>query len=363
MNQTLHHIPLLAAVEIEPAPTTARLFDRQRAQSLAGHLAADLARLLPGIEHTRLVVGGALFEPPELLRPGFPAWRALAVLTDSERFRGFAPEVVAFGAHAGRMPHENLQPPDSPPLGRMLALPLLLTDPDGPERERVLESELFERGSIDPPARSVISAASGSAIMHAQLLTRTDLLALHQVQLDSAGFGGFWPVVEHALIDPDQPRRFELPAGLEADWCPSDAAMSVHFVSLDQFGGGTGDYALWLRSLRSTTALLDSHGIDWHTTAEDPVTYDPESRSMIEPAGPTGDRDGLTVHHHPDLGLVAWTLIEDGRIMHRYPLDAESARANLHQLEDRMQPRVHHCDTLRTDPATGRLTPAGIPKQ
>lgn len=356
----IHHIPLIAAVEIEPPNDIRRVLDRDQADAVAGHLAADLARLLPEAARTRLVVAGTLFEPAEVLQPGFPAWQAITELSSQGRLRDFSAEIVAFGARVGRMPHTALQPPDAPPQGRMLVMPMVMSDPADASSslESRLEAELFERGSIDPPARAALAEATGVDVIHAQCLTRADLLALHQVQLDSAGLGGFWPLIEHALLSPDEDVELALPGGLRTRWQTDDSRAEIEFVSFDQSDEDEDDYVLWLRALRSTTALLDAHGIAWRAAGTEPVVFDPETGLMIETAGSSSRPEGLTVHHHPELGLVAWSLIEDGRLYHLYPLDADCALRNRQRLEQRMPSRIRHCDTLLIDPDTGRLQAA-----
>jgi hypothetical protein len=313
------------------------------------------------VKTTMLVLGAGLYEPFELMRPGFPAWAALEALAESTiSERGFEPRILAIGAHRSKMPHSDLQPPDQPPQGHFLALPMTLicrADESEALREQ-LEEALFERGSIDPPARALLSEAAGLETVHGQLLTLADLIALQHVQLDGAGLGGFWPVVEDILVDAGSEHRHELPAGLSVCYDPAAGRAEVPFQSLDQFDGDADDYALWLRALRTLTTLLDSHGIEWRARPRDPVVFDADYRSMIESTGATEYDDGVTVHNHPDIGLVAWTVVEDGRMMHIYPLHPESANRVMRELAARGLPRFDASQQLHTDPETGRLRPA-----
>ncbi|WP_376692580.1 hypothetical protein [Wenzhouxiangella sp. EGI_FJ10409] len=361
MNESVHHIRLLAGLEIEPGTNPERVLDRHRAERLAGHLAEDLQRTVASVERGMLVVGAALFEPFELMRPGFPAWEALEELAQATlRERGFEPRIVAIGAHRGRMPHEALQPPAQAPQGLFLALPMTLTCPaeDAEALRDALEDELFERGSIDPPARALLGESAGIDSVHGQLLTLADLIALQHVQLDGAGLGGFWPVVEQILVDGERDHDHEsLPGGLRAYW-KAGSGVQIPFASLDQFDGETDDYALWLRAFRTLTTMLDSHAVDWHALPADPVVFDPDTRSMIESVGATEHADGVTVQHHPETGLVAWTVVEDGRMMHIYPLRPESADRVMRELAARGLPRFDADQQLHTNPETGRLRPA-----
>jgi hypothetical protein len=361
MNESLHHIRLLAGLEIDPGSTPGRVLDRHRAEHLGGLLAEDLRRVVPAVEHTMLVLGACLFEPFELMHPGFPAWAGLEDLAGSTlRERGFEPRILAIGAHRSRMPDDRLQPPAEPPQGQFLALPVTLICPESraEQLEGELEEALFERGSIDPPARALLSEAAGLETVHGQLLTLADLIALQHVQLDGAGLGGFWPVVEAVLIDPDREHRHELPAGLVATWNPGEGRVDLPFFSFDQFSGSVDDYALWLRAFRTLTTLLDSHGIAWRSWPQDPVVFDADYASMIESKGPTDHAEGVTVQHHPDIGLLAWTVVEDGRMMHIYPLRPESANRVMRDLATRGLQHFDASQQLYTDAEDGRLRPA-----
>jgi hypothetical protein len=368
MQDSVHHIRLVATLEIEPGSAPQRTLDRHATERLAGHLADDLLRVAPGVEHALGVFAGALFEPAELTRPGFPAWAAIEELAgNTRRERGFAPGVLAIGAHRGRLPHSALQPPDDEPGAPFLALPAtLVCESESAEGLRgALEEVLFERGSIQPPARALLEEAAGLASVHGQLLTLADFVALQQVQLDSAGFGGFWPVVEHALLDAGQARAFDLPGELTATWRVATRAgetragrLDIDFLSFDQHAGDVDEYAVWTRAFRMLTALLEAHGVEWRAQPTEPVVYDAAYRSMIESLGTCDHADGITLQQHPEVGLMAWTVVEDGRMMHVYPLSARSAERVMGDLAARGLHRYDDEGSMHYDPETGRLQPA-----
>lgn len=357
MTSQPNHIRLLAGIEVAPGSSSTRSLARAECERLADALAADLARLAPDAGSALLIVAGTLLEPGELLRPGFPVWQALdAVARTVPPDPDGAGRVLAIGAHGGRLPDPRLQPPDSPPDGQFLAVPLLLvaeTDLAGELKER-LEQGLFETGGVHPPARAALNEAAGVESAHVQLLTLADLVALQHVQMDAAGMGAFWPVAEHALLDPEADRHFELPAGLTVDW--RDQRAGIHFLSFDQYGDEPDAYALWVRAFRSLCALLELHAITWHANSE--LTYDERLNCLIESVGPTEASNSLTIQQHADCGLLAWTVVEDDRQINLYPLNGQAFARLRDELRDRGLPPGNNPDGVCYDPEVCTLSPA-----
>src|SRR5574337_1810037 len=102
-TQALRALPVLLALEPVAGQSAARMtLSRDEAAELAQWVAADLLGLVPEVEHARLVLAGALVDPVELLRPGFPVWVTLDELArrvPSEQLEN----VVAFGNRDGNM--------------------------------------------------------------------------------------------------------------------------------------------------------------------------------------------------------------------------------------------------------------------
>lgn len=327
MNNALHHIRLLAGFEIQPGSGGQRQLDRAACEKLAANLAADLARVEPEASSAMLVVAGSLLEPAELLRPGWPAWQALGDLARPViRDHGANGQLLAIGAHGGRLPDARLRSPQQPPAGQFLAIPILLISEDNLDRLRSrLEEKLFESGGIHPPAKATLAGATSINFVHGQLLTLNDLIALEHVQMDTAGLGAFWPVVEHILLAPDDAVEFDLPASLQARWQREANAVSLNFQSLDQMGATADDYALWVRAFRSLGVLLSAYGIAWQVESE--LRLDEGGGFVIESGGPCDAGDGLTEHSHPDCGLIAWTRVENGQQANLYPLSSPGMHA------------------------------------
>jgi hypothetical protein len=335
VNNALHHIRLLAGFEVQPGSTGQRLLDRTACEKLAAALAEDLARVEPEARGALLVVAGSLLEPAELLRPGWPAWEALSDLARPViREHGASGQLLAIGAHAGRLPDARLRPPEHPPAGQFLAIPILLISEQAIDGLRSrLEEKLFESGGVHPPTKAALAGATAIDVVHGQLLTLADLIALEHVQMDTAGLGGFWPVVEQVLLEPANAVQFDLPAGLEADWNPDRGTVKLRFVSLDQMGASADDYALWVRAFRSLCALLDAHGIDWQVSTD--LELDASGGHVTETLGASDVGAVLTEHSHPDCGLIAWSLIDHGRQHNLYPLSSAGMQSLIQQFRSR----------------------------
>lgn len=362
MNSSLHHIRLVAGFEIRPGEQSNplnRTLGREDCQRLATALAEDLARVEPKASEGMLVVGGGLLEPPELLRPGFGAWQSLQDLADPViREQGGLGRILAIGANQGRLPDARLRPSGHAPQGAILALPvLLIVDPSQADTmERRLETVLMEKGGIQPPARAILAECAGLETAHGQFLTLADQLALHQIQLDTAGLGAFWPPVEHVLLAGEDDATFELPAGLNVSWTPLHRSVHIEFLSFDQAGISPAEYALWVRAFRSQCALLDNHGIPWR--AKSTLEQDEQRDCLIEDGGPSDAADGLTEQVHPDCGLIAWTVVDQQRQLNYYPLSGRGFQ--LVNAEFRDHPRASRANqgNLNYDNNTGKLRPA-----
>lgn len=342
MHQKTHVIPIVAGFEIIPSDQYRPTLDKAACEAIAHALASDLARQLPGDVDTLLVVGGLVVEPNQLLRPHFDVWQALDQLSKPViRDQGPSSGVLAIGAHLGQMPDDRLQPTQYSLLGQFVCIPILLVvDAEvGLVLEAKLEEALFESGSINPPARAALAEHARLDSVHGQLLTRNDLLALQRVQLDSVGLGAFWDVIEAVLISPDQDHSIHLPADLQIHWDANSQEAEFDFLTFSQWvkAHGTSEadwatgYGQWLRAYRTTQALINSHGIAWRVRPAQGVTLDDRRACVIETSDlilpDAASRAHLTEHMDPMLGLVAWTLIEDDRMIHLYPIEPQAISA------------------------------------
>jgi hypothetical protein len=320
----VNDIRLVATFEVEAQANAQRILSRQDCGTLADALAEDLVRLAGRASEGMLVVGGGLLEPGELLRADLPCWQALSELSRSAaQSPDHGGQILAIGAHQGRLPDARLAPAGNRIHGQLLALPILLRGPDAliGELEATLEADLFERGGLHPPSRAAFSQATGLDTGHGQWMTLNDFIALTHVQMDTAGLGAFWPVIEHTLLQPEESAEFELPGQLRADWNADEGEVRIQFRTFDDQGGSLEDYALWTQAFRSLSALLSVHGMVARIISGH--TVDSNRQALVEAAGPCSLPPGVTEQTHPDCGLLCWTLVEDEHQYHLYPLNSE----------------------------------------
>jgi len=357
MNDAFNHIRLVAGFEIRPPTGDCRfVLERDESQRLGGLVAEDLSRCVPDVTSGHLVTGPALLEPGQIISPAHAPWQAMARVAglDANPEPSRDAGITSIGANVGQLAHAPLMPYWSPPRGLFVCLPILLAAEAaalGPLRSR-LEQTLFETGGLRPPAMGTLAEITGLDPVHGQLMTRADLMALLKVQLAGAGLDPFWPPVEHALLEPQREARLALPGGLAADWNVAEGGWELEFVPLHLGRTDGGEYALWLRALRQTAALLEAHLVRWRATSRHAsVEIEDQGRWARCDLGPadTGDRGWMV--EHPDVGLVACTATINGRYRAYYPLDP----AALDELRD----ALHACGVADFDRSddTGLLQP------
>ena len=342
MKDTTHHIRLVASFEIRPPPADARfVFERAEAERLGDLIAGDLANCVPEVRYGHLITGPALLEPGQIISPEHAPWQSMLRLGEP------APEpgITSIGAHRGRMAHAPLMPYWTPPRGLFVCLPIVLSVPDTAAREAIssrLEQKLFETGGLRPPAMGTLVEISGLDPVHGQLMTRADLMALVKVQLAGAGLDPFWPPIEHAVLEPQQPATLELPGGLVAEWHIDARGWELEFVPFHATRDDPAAYALWLRSLRQTSALLEAHLVRWRAGSRlAGIEIDARGRWACCDLGPATPLKQGAIVHHPDVGLVAYAGVIDARRKAFYPLDqhalaeleAELREAGIEELE------------------------------
>jgi hypothetical protein len=256
------------ALELRPGAAPARAsLDLVAAEPIAALVARDLARFAPGAEAHDLGLAAALFDPVELLRPGWPAHAELDRLLAQAAAPGILPPAAL--AHPCASPHRQegrviafageglpdaLQPEPTHAGGPLRLLPWVLRGP----RDTLapigdaLESTLLDTGMAAADTALALQDAFAVPIEHVRYLTAHDLAALMAMQYEHAGLSPLWPLVETALFGDDEDVWLDAPpeplvrmrTGRARIALASDANVHVQ------------------RRTRQFAAVLTAHGID-----------------------------------------------------------------------------------------------------
>ena len=328
-------LPLLLALEIAAQAEVPRVaLSRDESAALAALVADDLRALLPDITAGRLALAGALFDPAELLRPGFPVLTTLEELARRVP-RGTLGHVIAFGTHDGALPAASLQPDATLAQGPLRLLPCVLLAPAEHAKawRQTLESELAARGAAGTATADRAMRAFGTRLAHARYLTRDDLLALLCVQYEHAGLAPLWTLLEAALLTPYREESTRTARGLDCRY--RDGAVLVgspHAWLLGRHGSAAErahEFAGLLFELRQYAALLRAHGLPLRLADDLDAAPAEAIDALIEtlaPIAPQGGAVQLFAHEAPALGVVAVTAAQcptgtEPRVLaHGYPL-------------------------------------------
>jgi hypothetical protein len=267
------------ALELKPGALPARaVLDQGAAEALATRMANDLARFEGQAAELDLGLLAATYDPVELLRPGWPLHRELERLVAQAPGAGL-PRVIAFADREGRLP-ENLLPQAEFAGGALRLLPWILRGP----RAQVasvgagFESSLLDTGMAGADTALAAQEAFGVPIEHARYLTLHDLAAMMAMQYEHAGLGAAWPLIETALLAPDEEHWLDAPpeplvrlVGGEARIALLDDEgwAAAGFAPAAAAGAGVRDDARMQRDFdrfqmrqRQLAALFGAHGID-----------------------------------------------------------------------------------------------------
>ena len=274
-RDALHVLGALALELTGGADARCDRLDQAQAGELAALIAADLAAFAPDAAALELVTVGAHYDPVELLRPGWPVHQELDALAARAPGRGRA-RIVAFGAHDGQLPGA-LSPSADFAGGPLRLVPFVL---GGAPSEiaavgELFELELLERGMAGAATALAAQDLFGLQVEHARYLTVHDLAAMTSLQYEHAGLAPLWPLIEAALLAPDEDAWLDAPpeplvhyAGGEARiamfstqaWqqryapeldCASPAAREAAYRRHEQFQARQ----------RQLAAVLQAHGV------------------------------------------------------------------------------------------------------
>jgi len=346
--QTLLALPVLLALEPVAGEPPARMtLGRDEAAALAQLVATDLLGLVPQVAAARLVLAGALFDPVELLRPGFPVWSTLDELARRVP-RGTLENVVAFGSHAGRMPALPLEPSPIHAAGPMRLLPISLLAPAAlaDELSSQLEIQLVGRGEAGVLTADWLMRTLGIRLEHVRYLSRNDLLALTCVQYEHVNLAPLWALLETALLTPQREESTLSARGLALRYADGVVLAQSPAHWLAGQGGDPAqrahDFAGVVFELRQYAALLEAHRIPLRlqpsgsaTEAADGYLLETHASADVERGSPR-----LFAHEAAGLGVVAVTAAQVSgpdhvRVLaHGYPLRPQALGPLLQRLAE-----------------------------
>lgn len=221
-------ISTLGALALEcSAPMARSALAREAAAELADHVAADLARFLPGVEQVDLALAAAAFDPSELLRAGWPVHAALDALVERAP-EPHLPRVMGFGAHEGQMP-EGLEPDPALHGGPLRLVPFVLRGSAEAIATvgREMEEHLLEKGMAQAATAFFAQRAFNAPMEHARYLSLNDLLAMTAMQYEHAGIAPLWPLIESALLTPEREEWLDAPPEPLLRWDGSEVRIAL----------------------------------------------------------------------------------------------------------------------------------------
>jgi hypothetical protein len=366
------HCPALLAIELaEPLGARPIELPTEAAASLVDAVATDFLRLLPGADAMGLALAAALFDPAQILRPGWPVFAELALLYRRERRGAEAPAVMSFGTVAGRMASPLLEPEPGLGRGAFVLVPLVLVGDEATAAAigARMEADFNDKGLAGAAVALFLDHALGLKVAHARYLTHNDLCALTALQLDHVGLGEAWLLLEAALLDPS--RRCDIVAPGGWPWCYRDASIRHARFGFEAWASGPGAalapaergpaFLAALAVQRQLGALYTAHGLP-PVCEPDGAALLPQAAALDEVAAPSaGATRALIGRTAPGLGLMALSVIERTdagacALAHAYPLAPDALSSLIALLAERydVAPEITRREPFAVD-ATGRV--------
>lgn len=328
---------VLALEPVAEAQPQRRMLTRPVAEGLNDAMGAQLARFLPSGHDYGFAWSAALYDPAQLLRPGFPVHQELEHLFAAGQRHGLAAgHCLVLCEREGRMPTARLEPDPALGSGTLYTIPIALTGSEAAiaaARQR-LESVLYDEGLADPAVVFELHRDLKLAFEHVRLMSLDDLAAMMAAQLEHVGLACAWTLIEEALYG-RPPARLESQTPLGQALLLDDGAAwiefetwSLHARRHSQDGAPALDaYAAQLHEFRQLQGLLSAHGLPARarlagTEAGHACSREADDFVVETLAGGTPAR--ALLHELPGLGALAFTLVDSlGQpLEHRYPLSA-----------------------------------------
>lgn len=328
---------LLALEPVAGALPQRHLLTRATAEGLAAAMGAQLARFLPPEHDYGFVWSAALYDPAQLLRPGFRLHQELGNLFLAGQRAGVsAGHSLTLCESDGQMPTALLVPELTIGGGTLFTIPVVVSgseDAIAAASER-LELELYGEGLADAAVVFELARDLGVAFEHVRWMSLLDLSAMMAAQLDHVGFGFAWQLVEELLYG-NPPRALEVSTPQGQSLKLDDDSVWLAFLPYSLYArqnAALGDqrlnqYIAQLHEFRQVQGLLSAHGISVHVRLPQADTGHACSRQnddfVIEGVN-EGQPARALLHEAAGLGAVALTLVDAGGTIleHRYPLSA-----------------------------------------
>jgi hypothetical protein len=265
------------AIELSPGAQAGHaVLAPDAAGALAALVARDLGKLAPQADQLDLGLVAGLFDPVELLRPGWPLHAEL------DRLVARAPgavggRVIGFGAGESGLPGA-LQPAAEHAQGPLRLLPMLLRGDPGIVAAvgKQLEQVLLDTGMAAADTALLAQEGFATRIEHARMITLDDLAAMMALQYEHAGLAPLWPLVEAALFTPEKERWLDAPPEPLLRFAKGEVRIGLLDIDTWAEGGfapagvdgeGLGRaFDRFQMRQRQFAAVLDAHAI--------PVTFD-----------------------------------------------------------------------------------------
>jgi hypothetical protein len=253
------------------APRVAALSSDQ-AGTLAEHVGRDLAQWVPQVRELELSLAAAHFDPAEVLRPGWSMHRRLDELQARAPGRDQGPRLLAFGADAqGEVPLP-FQADAALSGGSLRVLPFLLSGDPARVRQvgEALEEVLLAQGMAQADTALLAQDAFGARIEHARYLTVHDLAAMVSMQYDNQGLAALWPLIETALLAPQDEEWLDAPPEPLLRYVGGEVRMALFDPAswCAHYGQDRNDcerleaiYEQFLARQRQMAAVLEAHAI------------------------------------------------------------------------------------------------------
>lgn len=230
----------LLALEVLPEGRPAALsLPVESADLLGDAISGDLLRLLPGVDRMGLAVAAALYDPAQILRPGWPLFAELVRLHQRSQRGTWSPSVACFGSAAGAMADPGLEPDQSLIGSALMLIPWVLigADEDATRINAEMEEQFSEQGLAEARTSLFLNEAFSIKVSHARYLSRLDLCAMTVMQYEHAGLAELWPLIECALLSPQQEETITTSGGRYV-WRDGhvDVEQSTDAQELRQFG-------------------------------------------------------------------------------------------------------------------------------